>query len=38
MASASSLYGVMKWLRRDEWNEAFSDLSAGLLEVGRRDR
>jgi hypothetical protein len=26
MASASSLYGVMKWLRRDEWNEAFSDL------------
>ena len=26
MASASSLYGVMKWLRREEWNDAFSDL------------
>lgn len=26
MASASSLDGVMKWLRREEWNDAFSDL------------
>jgi hypothetical protein len=26
MASASSLNGVMKWLRRDEWADAFSDL------------
>jgi len=26
MASARSLYGVMKWLRRDEWCDAFSDL------------
>src|SRR5262249_10711160 len=26
MASAASLYGRMKWVRRDEWNEAFSDL------------
>jgi hypothetical protein len=31
MASASSLYGVMKWLRRDEWNDAFSDLLEGHL-------
>jgi len=26
MASARSLYGVMKWLRHDEWRDAFSDL------------
>ncbi len=26
MASAHSLAGLMKWLRREEWQDAFSDL------------
>ena len=26
MVSANSLQGVMKWLRRDEWPEAFTDV------------
>ena len=26
MVSANSLQGVIKWLRRDEWREAFTDV------------
>src|SRR5258707_11519827 len=32
MVSANSLQGVMKWLRRDEWREAFTDVLKKHLE------
>src|SRR5262245_2725289 len=32
MVSANSLQGLMKWLRRDEWGEAFTDVLEKHLE------
>ncbi|GEM_PF-4992536 len=31
MASANSLTGLMKWLRREEWRDAFDDLLVSCL-------